>query len=258
MSRLPRFRGTINLDFTHTTKSARCFGLAFRSPLASRHAPLFLKRRYASAMDEAFALGRTGALRRGRRLEYLTIGWNLLEGLVAVVAGAMAGSISLVGFGMDSFVEVVSGAAVLWRIRVDADVARRELNEKRALKVVGGCFLALAAYIAYESARDLWTKTAPEHSVPGIILACASLVVMAVLSRAKFKVGSVLRSAAMKADARQTQFCMYLSGILLGGLLLNGFFGLWWADPLAALVMVPIIANEGIENLKGNRCECGA
>lgn len=209
-------------------------------------------------MGETFALERTGALRRGRRLEYLTIGWNLVEGLVAVVAGAMAGSISLVGFGMDSFVEVVSGTAVFWRIRVDADVARRELNEKRALKVVGSCFLALAAYIAYESAMDLWTKTAPERSVPGIILACASLVVMAVLSRAKFKVGNVLRSAAMKADAKQTQFCMYLSGILLSGLLLNGFFGLWWADPLAALVMVPIIANEGVENLKGNRCECGA
>jgi divalent metal cation (Fe/Co/Zn/Cd) transporter len=210
-------------------------------------------------MSEAFTLERTGALRRGRRLQYFTIGWNFLEGLIAVVAGLFAGSISLVGFGIDSFVEMVSGAAVLWRIGVDSDVERRELNEKRALKVVGGCFLALSAYIAYESVVDLWSKTAPEHSVAGIILACTSLVVMPMLSRAKLKVGSVLRSAAMSADAKQTQFCTYLSGILLGGLLLNSLLGLWWADPLAALLMAPIIANEGIENLKGNHCgDCGA
>jgi divalent metal cation (Fe/Co/Zn/Cd) transporter len=213
------------------------------------------RRLYPSRVSETFALERSGALRRGRKLQYFTVGWNLLEGLVAVVAGSFAGSISLIGFGIDSFVEVVSGAAVLWRIRVDSDVERRELNEKRALKVVGGCFLALAAYIAYESVMDLWSKTAPEHSVPGILLACASLVVMPMLSRAKFKVGSVLQSAAMNADAKQTQFCTYLSGILLGGLLLNAFLGLWWADPLAALLMAPIIANEGIENLRGTHCQ---
>jgi divalent metal cation (Fe/Co/Zn/Cd) transporter len=206
-------------------------------------------------VSDTFTSERTGTLQRGRSLQYFTVGWNLLEGLIAVVAGSFAGSISLLGFGIDSFVEVVSGAAVLWRIRVDADVERRALHEKRALRVVGGCFLALAVYIACESALDLGSRTAPEHSVPGILLACASLVVMPMLSRAKFKVGRVLRSAAMNADAMQTQFCTYLSGILLGGLLLNALWGLWWADPLAALLMVPIIAKEGIENLKGNHCQ---
>jgi divalent metal cation (Fe/Co/Zn/Cd) transporter len=209
---------------------------------------------YPVDMTETAILERAAIVRRGQRLEYFTIVWNLLEGLVAVVAGAMAGSISLVGFGIDSFVEVTSGTAMLWRIAVDSDVHRRELNEKRALRAVGICFLALSAYITYESIVDLWLKRAPEHSVPGIILACVSLVVMPVLSRAKRKVGGALGSAAMQADAKQTEFCAYLSAILLGGLLLNAFLGLWWADPLAALLMAPIIAKEGFDGLSGNAC----
>jgi divalent metal cation (Fe/Co/Zn/Cd) transporter len=162
-------------------------------------------------MAETAVLERTAVVLRGRRLEYFTIGWNALEGLVAVVAGAIAGSISLVGFGIDSFIEVTSGSVLLWRM------------------------------------------------FPGIVLACVSLVVMPLLSRAKRKVGRALGSAAMHADARQTEFCTYLSGILLAGLLLNAFFGLWWADPVAALIMVPIIAKEGIEGLQGKACdECRA
>ncbi len=143
---------------------------------------------------------------------------------------------------------------MLWRMSVDADVHRRERNEKRALRVVGLCFLVVAAYIAYESGIDLVSRRAPEHSVPGIILACVSLVVMPLLSRAKRSVGRALGSAAMHADAKQTEFCTYLSAILLGGLLLNAIFGLWWADPVAALVMLPIIAKEGIEALRGKSC----
>jgi len=204
-------------------------------------------------------LGRPAAVLRGRRLEYFTIAWNTLEGLVAVVAGIVAGSISLVGFGIDSFIEVPSGSVLLWRMSVDSDVHRRETNEKRALRTVGACFLLLAAYITYDSISDLWSKRAPEHSIAGIILAFASLVVMPLLWRAKRKVGSALGSAAMHADARQTEFCTYLSAILLLGLLLNAFFGLWWADPLAALIMVPIITKEGIEGLQGKGCAdcCG-
>jgi len=204
-------------------------------------------------------LGRPAAVLRGRRLEYFTIAWNTLEGLVAVVAGIVAGSISLVGFGIDSFIEVTSGSVLLWRMSVDSDVHRRETNEKRALRTVGACFLLLAAYITYDSISDLWSKRAPEHSIAGIILAFASLVVMPLLWRAKRKVGSALGSAAMHADARQTEFCTYLSAILLLGLLLNAFFGLWWADPLAALIMVPIITKEGIEGLQGKGCAdcCG-
>lgn len=193
-------------------------------------------------------------VRRGRRLEYFTIVWNLLEGLVAVVAGAIAGSISLVGFGIDSFIEVTSGAALLWRMAVDSDVHRREINERRALKVVGVCFLALAAYIAFECVGDLWLKRAPEHSLPGIVLACISLIVMPLLSRAKRRIGTALGSAAMNADAKQTEFCTYLSAIMLGGLLLNAVSDLWWADPGAALLMVPVIAKEGVNGLRGNTC----
>ncbi len=202
---------------------------------------------------------RPAVARHGRRLEYFTIAWNALEGLVAIVAGAIAGSISLVGFGIDSFIEVTSGSVLLWRMSVDADVHRRELNEKRALRIVGVCFLLLTAYIAYESVLDLWSRRAPEHSIPGIVLACVSLLIMPLLSRAKRKVGHALGSAAMHADAKQTEFCTYLSGILLAGLLLNTLFGLWWADPAAALIMVPIIAKEGIEGLQGKACvECSA
>jgi divalent metal cation (Fe/Co/Zn/Cd) transporter len=205
-------------------------------------------------MSESAVVDRVAAVRRGRRLEYFTIAWNSIEGLLAVAMGIVAGSISLVGFGLDSFIEVTSGSVLLWRMSVDADVHRRERNEKRALRVVGLCFLLVAGYIAYESGMDLVSRRAPEHSVPGIILACVSLVVMPLLSRAKQSVGRALGSAAMRADAKQAEFCTYLSAILLGGLLLNALFGLWWADPVAALVMLPIIAKEGIEALRGKSC----
>jgi divalent metal cation (Fe/Co/Zn/Cd) transporter len=210
-------------------------------------------------VEETAVVSRAAVAHRGRRLEYFTIAWNTLEGLVAVVAGAAAGSISLVGFGIDSFIEVTSGAALLWRMTVDADVHQRERNEARALKVVGLCFLGLAIYIAYESITDFLQGRAPEPSIPGIILACVSLLVMPLLSRSKRSVGRALGSAAMHADAKQTEFCTYLSAILLVGLVLNGWFGLWWADPLAALIMVPVIAKEGVEGLLGKACRdsCG-
>jgi divalent metal cation (Fe/Co/Zn/Cd) transporter len=191
---------------------------------------------------------------RGRNLEYFTIAWNTAEGLIAVFAGSTTGSISLVGFGVDSFIEVASGSALLWRMAVDADVVRRDRSERLALRAVGASFLALAAYVAYEAIRDLRSGTPAQHSMIGILLACASLVVMPLLSRAKRRVGSSLRSAAMHADARQTEFCTYLSAILLGGLLLNAVRGLGWADPVAALVMVPVIAREGLAALQGRAC----
>jgi divalent metal cation (Fe/Co/Zn/Cd) transporter len=208
---------------------------------------------YASIMSELTIARQTIAL-RGRRLEYFTIGWNSLEGLIAVGAGVVAGSISLVGFGVDSFIEVTSGVTLLWRMSVDADVDSRERNEKRSLRIVGICFIALALYITYEALSDLVSKTAPKYSLPGIILACVSLAVMPVLSRAKRKVGRAMGSAAMRADAKQTEFCTYLSAILLGGLLLNAFWGWWWADPMAALIMAPIILKEGIEGIRGQAC----
>lgn len=199
-------------------------------------------------------LNRETATQRGRRLEYFTIAWNSLEGMVAVVAGTIAGSISLVAFGVDSFIEVISGAALLWRMSIDAEGARRERIERVTLRIVGVCFLALAAYVGYEGVSHLIRQRAAEYTLFGIIIACVSLVVMPLLSRAKRRVASQLRSAAMQADAKQTQFCTYLSAILLIGLLLNDWFGLWWADPVAGLIMVPIIAREGVAGLKGDTC----
>ncbi len=168
--------------------------------------------------------------------------------------GLIAGSISLVGFGLDSFIEVSSGSALLWRMSVDADVHTRERNEKVALRIVGLYFLLLAAYIAYESSLDLLARRVPEHSLPGIILACVSLIVMPLRPRAKRNVGRAMGSAAMHADAIQTEFCTYLVGILLGGLLLSALFGFWWADSVAAIVMAPVIAKEGVEALRGDVC----
>ena len=190
-------------------------------------------------MPVIHTLERPAAVLRGRRLEYFTIVWNTLEGLVAVIAGVVAGSISLVGFGIDSFIEVTSGSVLLWRMSVDSDVHRRETNEKLALRIVGACFLLLAAYITYDSISDLWSRRAPEHSIPGIVLACVSLVVMPLLSRAKRRVGRQMESAAMHADAKQTEFCTYLSAILLAGLLLNAFFGLVGGTPPTAVDLGP-------------------
>ncbi|MCI0351971.1 MAG: cation transporter [Acidobacteriales bacterium] len=199
-------------------------------------------------------VSRLESARAGERLEYFTIAWNTLEGLIAIVAGAVAGSISLVGFGVDSLIEVTSGSALLWRMRAEVKGSTAERVERISLRVVGGCFLALAAYVTYEAAATLIQKQAPERSIVGIVLAAASLIVMPILARAKRRVSAALGSAAMAADARQTDFCTYLSAILLGGLLLNALFGLWWADPVAALVMVPLIVREGIEALQGKTC----
>lgn len=197
--------------------------------------------------------------KQGRRLEYFTIAWNMLEGLLAVAAGAISGSIALVGFGIDSFIEVTSAGALLWRMSVDHDVERRERNERLALRIVGSCFVALAIYIAVDSIKTLLAREAPGRSVFGVAIAVLSLVVMPLLARAKRRVAAGLNSAAMRADSRQTDFCMYLSAILLVGLGLNWLLGWWWADPAAALVMVPIIVREGIEGLRGKHCEeCSA
>ena len=200
------------------------------------------------------ALDRHVIAQRGKRLEYFTIAWNTLEGLVALVAGGAAGSISLVGFGIDSFIEVMSGSTLLWRMATDADAQKRERNERLSLRMVGILFLALALYVTFESTSDLIRRTAPAHSLPGIVLACVSLVVMPLLSRKKKNVSRELGSAAMYADAKQTDFCVYLSTILLIGLVSNALLGWWWADPVAALVMVPVIAKEGVDCLRGETC----
>jgi len=191
---------------------------------------------------------------RGLRLEYLTVLWNLLEALVALVFGLLAGSIALLGFGLDSVVEVASGAVLLWRLHADRKADQREKVEQIALRLVGGSFLVLAAYVAFEASKTLLRHEAPERSVAGIALACAALVVMPLLARAKRRVARGIGSGALHADSRQTDICAYLSAILLAGLILNATFGWWWADPVAGLAMVPLIGKEGAEAIRGRNC----
>ena len=197
---------------------------------------------------------RSDHIRTGRNLELLTVGWNSLEAIIAVFAGVVAGSIALIGFGLDSVIEVTSGLALLWRLSLDTDVRRRESIEARTLKIVGVSFFALAAYVAYDASVALWKREPPDTSYVGVVLAALSLIVMPLLARAKRRVAAQINSRALEADSRQTDLCAYLSAILLGGLLLNASVGWWWADPAAALVMVPIIANEGREAFRGETC----
>ena len=196
---------------------------------------------------------RADELRLGRRLEYMTVLWNAVEALVALAAGAVSGSVSLLGFGIDSVIESSSGIILLWQL---SDVTKREFRERTALKLVGLSFLFLALYVAIEAMRSLITRTPPEKSWVGVTLALVSLMVMPLLARAKRRLGAQLRSPALLADSRQTEFCAYLSAILLAGLSFNAAFGWWWADPAAALAMVPIIGREGYEALKGGSCRC--
>ena len=197
---------------------------------------------------------RHGQLQRGITLEYLTLGWNLVEGIVAIASGAVAGSVALIGFGVDSFIEMGSGGVLLWRLRAEKRGAVAADVERRALRLVGVSFLLLAAYVAFESVKSLVERAAPEHSVPGICIAGLSLVVMPWLAHQKRAAAGGLNSGALHADSRQSSLCAYLSAILLGGLVLNAAFRWWWADPIAALLMVPLIAFEGIEALKAKTC----
>lgn len=196
---------------------------------------------------------RADLVRRGRWLEYFTIIWNLLEGFVSVVAGVLAGSIALVGFGFDSFIESFSGGALLWRLHLDRP-DRREQAEKFALKLVGVSFLLLATYVSFDAIKSLIQREPPEATYLGIGIAALSLIVMPILARAKRRLAKQIHSHAMEADARQTDICTYLSVILLCGLLLNAALGWWWADPAAALIMIPIILKEGISALRGESC----
>ena len=193
-------------------------------------------------------------LYRAAMLEYLTIGWNVIEGLVAVSSGAVSGSIALIGFGIDSFIETSSGAVLLWRLQAERRGRDGEQLERRALKLVGVGFLLLAAYVAVDSIWSLIQREAPERSLPGIAIAVLSMAVMPWLAYAKRKAARDLDSGALTADSRQTSLCAYLSAILLAGLLLNALLHWWWADSLAALAMVPIIVKEGRDCLRGKSC----
>ena len=196
---------------------------------------------------------RESLIKRARILEYFTIGWNMIEGVVAVGSGFVAGSPSLVGFGIDSFIESTSGAALLWRLRID-DEETRERREQIALRLVGSSFLLLALYVAYDSITSLIWRELPDASYVGIVLLIVSVVVMPVLAKRKRSVARQLNSRSLEADSKQTDLCVYLSVISLAGLALNALFGWWWADPLAALAMLPIIIKEGLGGLRGEAC----
>lgn len=189
-------------------------------------------------------LGRAEAVRRARRLNVATIGWNSLEGAVALVAGVAAGSVSLVGFGVDSIIEVSAALVLTWRLRQERHGGCTQEADGRATKAIAASFAVLSAYVAVEAARDLLAGAAPEPSVPGIVLAALSLLVMPFLARAKARLAPVLGSTAAAADAAQTNLCALLSAVVLVGLAASWLAGWWWADPVAGLGIAVLAAFE--------------
>ena len=196
-------------------------------------------------------LTRTAVVRRGTLLAWATIGYNSLEAVLAIGSGLLAGSVALIGFGLDSVLEVASSLAGIARLRADATLSRRAAVEQRALRIIGVCFLTLAAYVLWDAVGALFRQQPPAESLLGIAIAGGSLIVMPLLARAKRRVAAQLESRALTAEAKQTELCTYLSAILLVGLGLNALLGWWWADPVAGLAMVPIIGWEGLEAVRG-------
>jgi len=190
---------------------------------------------------------RDEALRAGLRLEYFSLTWNVLEFVVGMIAGLAAGSVALIGFALDSIAEASSAAALLWRLRAERRGKVSEDVEGRAIRLVAAAFFLLAAYISVRAVADLLNQARPDESIPGLVIATVSLIVMPWLARRKRAVAVTLGSRAMEADSLQTMLCTYLSAVLLAGLLANSLFGLWWADPLAALVIAWIAVREGLE-----------
>lgn len=194
-------------------------------------------------------------------LSYFTIVYNVVEAAVSIVAGALAGSVALIGFGLDSTIESLSGAIMVWRFRRrgEFDQDEDDAREQLAQRLVGYTFFILGAYVLYSSMLKLITREAPDPSVVGIIVAVISLMVMWPLARAKHHLGHELNSRSLQADAVETRACMWLSGALLLGLGLNYLWGLWWADPVAGVVIAGFLFNEGREVLSGEElCGCGA
>ncbi len=187
---------------------------------------------------------RDAAVRRARWLNAATIGWNSVEGVIAVTAGVVAGSVSLVGFGFDSAIEVSAALILTWRLRQERREGCTQDADSRATKLIAVSFAALGAYVAVEAVRDLVAHSEPEVSVPGVVLAALSLLVMPFLARAKARLAPMLGSSAAAADAAQTNLCAMLSAVVLVGLAANWLFGWWWADPVAGLGIAVLAATE--------------
>ncbi|MEW2349488.1 cation transporter [Streptomyces sp. NPDC006684] len=196
---------------------------------------------------------REALARRVRLLVAATITYNVIEAVVAVTAGTRASSTALIGFGLDSVIEVSSAAAVAWQFSAD-DHAVREARERTALRIVAVSFLALAAYVAFDAVRALTGGGEAGHSAPGVVIAALSLVVMPFLSAAQRRAGRELGSASAVADSRQTLLCTYLSAVLLLGLVLHAALGWSWADPVAALAIAAVAAKEGRDAWRGKGC----
>jgi divalent metal cation (Fe/Co/Zn/Cd) transporter len=208
--------------------------------------------------DQCIA-GRTPLLRWALLLAIATVIWNVIEGGVAVGAGTVSNSIALLGFGIDSFVETASGAVLAWRLLAELRARspdRAEQVERRAARLAGGLLLALAVYILIDAGRRLaGFGQEPSESIVGIVLTAISLMIMPVLGWAKLRAAQRLASRALRADAYETITCAWLSLTTLVGLVLNATLGWWWADPVAALVMVPLIVREAREAWEGE-CRC--
>lgn len=195
---------------------------------------------------------RSVALSRARRLNVLTIGWNVVEAAVAIAAGVAAGSLSLVAFGLDSCVEVSAAVVLAWRLARERRAGCTLPDDRRATRALALCFFALAGWVAVQAVLDLVGGEAPAVSAVGIAVTTLSLAVMPVLARAKRALAPALGSRAQEREASQTQLCAVLSGVVLGGLVLNAALGWWWADPLAALVVAGLAGIEGVRSWRAD------
>ena len=190
--------------------------------------------------------------KRALLLSYFTVGYNILEGILSILAGLLAGgSIALIGFGMDSFVESLSGSVMIWRFRKHGKISEEEEErvERKAMKLIAYTFFILGAYVLYESVKKLYFREPAEPSFPGIIIAIVSLIVMPVLFYAKYRTGKSIGSKSLVADSKETLACVFLSAALLIGLGLNYLFGFWQADPIVGLIIVVFLVKEGYSTL---------
>lgn len=209
---------------------------------------------------QPIGLSRPEAVRRARLYNNATLGWNVIEGVVAVAAGIAASSVSLIGFGLDSGVEVSTSLVLMWRLAQERRSGCMAEHDRRATRGIALCFAALAVYVGYEAVAQIATREPPDVSVVGIVLAAVSVVAMPILARAKKRLGPVLGSQAVVSESRQTELCAWLSGVVLVGLGLNAVLGWWWADPIAALLLAGVAGYEAVRTWKAESLEdtcCG-
>jgi len=191
-------------------------------------------------------------------LSYFTVAYNVVEGVASLFFGILAGSIALIGFGIDSFVESLSGSIMIWRFRKHEDLSQEEEEriEKKAIKLVGYSFFVLGAYVLFESVKKLYLQEHPEQSIAGIVIAILSLVIMPILFYLKYKTGKSLKSKSLIADSKQTLACVIMSVALLVSLGLNYLYGIWWLDPLVGIFISILLFREGTETIKEGKLDC--